>query len=146
MRNDVVDVAIKWGNAQVQGHHTEHANTDNGCAVTNGCGHKRLLNEILTDCKQPLGNGLVTNCVGQHGSNVWRSLLEESLRGEEVTLLGREIRCPINEDGCSAGNEEHGRNDDRNCSEHCHDLNKVGENRCPKSGPQGVEQNSCGND
>ena len=66
-------------NARVQGHDAKHADADDGGTVAHGGRHEGLLDQVFTHGKEPLGNGLVTDGVGQHGGNVGGTLVQEGV-------------------------------------------------------------------
>src|SRR5690606_14095420 len=74
--------------ARVQRDDAQHADADDRGAVADRRGHERLLDAVLADGEQTLGDRLVADRVREHGRDVWSALMKEGFEGEEVRLLG----------------------------------------------------------
>src|SRR5699024_4018767 len=116
--DDVVAVPVHELKAQVESHDTEHADTDDGGPVADGCGDEGRLDEVFTHGEEALGDGLVADRVGQDRGDVGSTLVQERFRGEEVRLLGCEVvRARLEHARTTGGEEDHG-DDDDHCTKH----------------------------
>lgn len=68
LRDQVVEVAILRLDTRQQGQKTQHPQPDHNRGITDGGGDECRLHQVFTHGKQPLGDSLVTNGVGQHGT------------------------------------------------------------------------------
>src|SRR5699024_4092476 len=146
MRDQTNDISIKRFDTNIEGDDPEHSHADNCGAITYRCGNKGWFDQILTNSKQTLGDGLVTDSISQNCRNIERTLIHKCFRREEALLLGAHMSGSNTgfKDTVTTGGEEHNRNNNGGCSKHRHNLTEVGEHRGAKTRPQRILQHTCG--
>ena len=95
---------------------------------------------ILVHREQTLGDGLVTDGIGQHRNEEGCALIEDGVHREEVGLLGGEVVEPGHQFSGPAHGEEHRRDDHHGDRHQRHQLGEVRQHRGAEARPQRVQQ------
>src|SRR5699024_8994456 len=146
LQNQTIDISLKRFDTNIEGDDPEPSHADNWGAITYRCGNKGWFDQILTNSKQTLGDGLVADSISQNCRNIGRTLIHKCSRREEALLPGAHMPGSNTgfKDTGTTGGEEHNRNNNGGCSKHRHKLTETGKHRGAKTRPQPIQKHTSG--